>query len=207
MSASRSMAINIRAQCSRFRPFPAVSASVRRRSGACCVVVLCDSLACATRRTSTRRRSNQGSRVEECRRVGRPGARSMHVSADRPNQLIRPISTHDTHHTEAPKPTRPILAMDNENPIFNYIQHGNLGAVQQYVLADPVVLEERLATSGGTPLMWAAEHGWISIASWIHRAPRAAQPQHARSPWMDCFAPRLRSRRTTDRAGAGGSRR
>ena len=53
------------------------------------------------------------------------------------------------------------------HPIFAEIQHGDFSAVQQYVLADEAVLEEREYKTSRTPLMAAIVWGRLSIAHWL----------------------------------------
>ncbi len=62
------------------------------------------------------------------------------------------------------------MAYQQDHPIFDDIDHGNLEEVQRRVRADAAVLEERhkeLWYAGMTPLAWAIDRRKLAIALWL----------------------------------------
>lgn len=56
--------------------------------------------------------------------------------------------------------------MEEFHPIFDDIREGRFEAVQQRVLADPAVLEQRVVEEL-TPLMWAIAKKQSAMALWL----------------------------------------
>jgi ankyrin repeat protein len=61
--------------------------------------------------------------------------------------------------------------VEQQHPIFEDIEYGDLESVQQYVLADAGVMEQRESSTSSfsrkTPLMHAIYLNWTAIAHWL----------------------------------------
>ncbi len=59
------------------------------------------------------------------------------------------------------------MNQQQDHPVFDDIEDGNLAEVQRRVRADAAVLEKRLEEYGATPLMWAIWEDKPAIALWL----------------------------------------